>query len=271
MGLIASIVLVSFNLPEIKRKAKIAKTLEFSQSLLNTLGAEAVLLLNFDEGQGNQAKDGSGYNNHGILHPSTDPPQWTDETPHKVIATGEGRHALEFDGEDDYVDCGNDASLNITDEITIEAWIKTGKVGRGAIYARGLGTGNDTQAMSYFFFVDVDYPGKIRLRISNGTTENTVYSNTSVNDNVWHHVAASFDGTTLKIYIDGVNEKTESQDITPQVGDRTYIGRKTQSPFGWQFKGFIDEVRIYNQALSEAAIQRHYTKGLERHKNLAVK
>ena len=72
--------------------------------------SDAVLIQHFDEGSGTIAKDESGYGNDGIIHGAT----WT---------TGISGKALSFDGIDDYIDCGNDASLDIADEITIEAWM----------------------------------------------------------------------------------------------------------------------------------------------------
>ena len=66
----------------------------------------------FDEGTGTIANDSSGNNNNGTLYNG---PIWEE---------GQVNKALSFDGSNDYVDCGNDESLNITDKITIEAWVK---------------------------------------------------------------------------------------------------------------------------------------------------
>jgi len=64
----------------------------------------------FNEGTGSTAKDSSPFGNNGTIHGAS----WV---------RGKFGYALKFDGTDDYVDCGSDDSLNITDAITIEAWI----------------------------------------------------------------------------------------------------------------------------------------------------
>jgi len=79
-----------------------------------------ILMLNVDEGTGNP-QDSSGKGNHGTITGAT----WTTQ--------GKFGNALEFDGVNDMVNCGNDESLNITDRITVEAWIKPGTKGTIAV------------------------------------------------------------------------------------------------------------------------------------------
>ena len=67
----------------------------------------------FDEGKGNIAKDSLGMGNDGTISGGA------------TYTKGVSGSGLKFDGVDGYVDCGNNASLNITDTITIEAWVKT--------------------------------------------------------------------------------------------------------------------------------------------------
>lgn len=118
MGLLSSIVLV--NLKGTREKARIAKILEFSQSVNHALGAYAVGIWRFEEGQGSTAYDSSGYGNNGKLGDGTctpgfgNCPNWT---------TGILGYALSFDGTDDYVQVVHSASLNITSAITLEAWV----------------------------------------------------------------------------------------------------------------------------------------------------
>src|SRR3989344_4913080 len=120
IGLLSSIVLVSMG--GLQGKAKIVKTLQFSQSVSHALGAYAVGVWGFDEGEGSgtTALDGSGYGNNGTIVGAV----YTDETPHKAIGRGSGKYALSFDGVDDSVSVPNSSSLNPTSQITIEAWVK---------------------------------------------------------------------------------------------------------------------------------------------------
>lgn len=121
IGLLSSIVLVNLKSP--RERARIAAGLQFSQSVFNALGSEAVGVWSFDEGSGTVVKDSSGYGNNGTLAGTT-LPSFVADTPHYVVGTGAERYALSFNGTDNYVDCGNNATLQIADVITLEAWIK---------------------------------------------------------------------------------------------------------------------------------------------------
>jgi|GEM_PF-2512163 len=88
----------------------IVNTSQATCQWLKSGGDDLVLRLDMNENDGNTVYDSSGYGNNGTIHGAT----WT---------TGKFGSALSFDGENDYVDCGNDSSLDITDAITIEAWV----------------------------------------------------------------------------------------------------------------------------------------------------
>lgn len=124
IGLISSIVLVQIKTP--REKAQIAKSLQFSNTIQNALGSEGVGTWSFDD-QTNPTKDSSGYGNNGTIYGAS----FTDETPHKVVGTGAGRYALQFDGVDDYVDCGAPSSLDIPGDKTLELWVKFNSLGEG--------------------------------------------------------------------------------------------------------------------------------------------
>ena len=118
IGLLASVVLVSMK--GMREKARIASALKFSQSLQNSLGSESVGVWSFDEGEGTIVHDSSGYNNHCTIYGAS----FTQDTPERIVHSNSSTYSLSFDGQNDYLDCGNDESLDITDEITIEAWVK---------------------------------------------------------------------------------------------------------------------------------------------------
>ena len=113
IGLLASVVLVTIS--NQREKARIAGVLKFSFGLQHALGDSVVGIWSFEEASG-QLKDSSGYGNDGVYNGAL----W------QQTGSPTRTYALGFDGSDDFVNVSNSANLNITDAITIEAWIKPG-------------------------------------------------------------------------------------------------------------------------------------------------
>jgi len=193
----------------------------------------------FDEGSGVTIYDRSGNENNGTLNGN---PQWV---------AGKIGGALEFDGKDDYLDCGNYASLDITDKVTIAVWVKTNDAG-------------NSQHNPYVTKGDHSYA--IKHHISN-SIEFFIYHDKNWHlvhfpvdgsfNGVWHHLAGTYDGTNLKLYIDGKLEATNA--YTGSIASSNFsvnIGRNAQTE---QFyKGAIDDVRIYKRALMQDEIAAIY-------------
>jgi len=185
----------------------------------------------------NNAQDSSGNGNDGTL---VGGPTWA--------AAGRIGAALSLDGVDDYVNCGNGASLDITDRVTLAAWVKTGDAANGehnpyvvkgdTSYALKHNTGNTIE----FFIYD-------------GTwyAANSAVVTTDFN-NEWHHVAGTYDGVQLKVYVDGV--VVGSNLHTGVIASAAYevnIGRDAQNATRL-YKGLIDDVRIYHGVLPKSEI-----------------
>ncbi len=212
-------------------------SLVFVLAVVGETSAELVGHWKFDEGSGNIAVDVSGYGNDGTINGAT----WT---------TGKFGPGLNFDGTDDDVDCGNDESLNITGEITIALWIKPSVAGEG-----GSNVGPVCKAEA-----GVD-PWSWQLRYNapgggnymgfqfNGDPEGSTW--VSVQQDLlpgeWYHIAGTFDGANIVCYLNGV--ETERNTIS---GIRGGSGRFFIGQDGWDniFNGVVDELRIYNHALS---------------------
>jgi hypothetical protein len=187
----------------------------------------------FDETSGTTAKDSSGKGNDGRI---VGTPQWV---PGKIGG------ALQFNGST-YVDCGNGPSLNVREQITIAFWFKVQAFsntweaflakGDGAYRAsRSNGTDNATH-----------------MGITGGNYFDAV---TIITDNQWHFWTGTYDGTTATIYIDGKQDATRQ--YSGGIGDSSsynlYIGENQQAT-GRMLHGLLDDVRIYDRALSEQQI-----------------
>jgi len=195
----------------------------------------------FNEKSGIIANDSSRYRNTGTLIGATHLPVWADK-------------GIKFDGVDDYVDAGNGASLNITGAITIEAWVNEVQTSPNKkIVSKRTGT--------FMYFLGSD-SGNLYAGIGNGTSVGVSGKATILGTGL-HHVAFTYSNTEKKIRIfkDGVN--VENTTITQNLSSFTAnlgIGAETIIPptFTNFFNGSIDEVRIYNRALSASEIKRHY-------------
>ena len=159
--------------------------------------------------------------------------------------------AMAFDGTNDYVTLPNNASLNITGPITMSAWIKTSFSGAYQYVISGL-TGGSPYA-GYGLTISPDN----KISYWSGAHAAWVDGSSTVNDNKWHHITAVESGTTVRFYKDGVADGTASTQQPNSYSDVRKIGIFTdnsQNPF----KGSIDDVRIYNRALSADEIKRLY-------------
>jgi hypothetical protein len=157
-------------------------------------------------------------------------------------------HSLSLNGTSGYVSVPNSASINISGPITIEAWIKlnasTGDyrdiVCREAWGQAGTGGG-------YEFAITNS--GKVRLDLYQSHNQyTTAIGVTTVTANAWHHVAGVFDGSQIRVYLDGVLDGSVSTTNGPASGTSVLnIGKSTYTTY--YFAGLIDEVRLSAAAL----------------------
>jgi predicted outer membrane repeat protein len=199
----------------------------------------------FDECTGGTAYDSAG-SNHGTFRGD---PNW--------VSGYVGSCALEFDGVDDYVRISPDSSLNLQ-YVTMSAWVQV----RGT----GPGTNNHvlnrqmTKPGTYVLWVrasDDRMGGQVRLQGSESTGR-TAMSNNAVSGE-WTHICATYDGDKLKLYIDSVPQ--DDVDDTNGTMDTDNPGVFTigahPAPASY-FDGSIDDVRLYNRALSTQEVQQLY-------------
>jgi hypothetical protein len=186
-----------------------------------------------DDGGGDIALDWSGYNNHGVVVGN---PQWI---------TGQLDGALYLDGYDDCVDLSDPESLNIADAVSLLAWIKPESLGNGADQTF-ISKGQESYALKQAS------NNTLEFRISD-TINVQATIDSSLNGD-WHHVAGTYDGSSLNVYLDGVFQGTTSSVGTVNASAyNVNIGRESVGN-RFHYNGGIDDVRIYTRALTEDEI-----------------
>lgn len=164
------------------------------------------------------------------------------------------QNALNFDGTNDYVNLGNSSSINITGTaLTMEAWIYPtswkSQVWQGNIISKesAVGTGYMLRAGS---------GGRLNINIGSGGPWNELTSSSAVLTlNTWQHVAATYDGSYLRLYVNGVltDSLSKTVSIVGTVSNNLYLGESPAYP-GRYFPGAVDEVRIWNVTRTKAEI-----------------
>ncbi|HPD64716.1 MAG TPA: hypothetical protein P5050_09740 [Bacteroidia bacterium] len=177
----------------------------------------------------------------------------------RTIAQNAGS-CVSFDGVDDYINCGNNSSVQITtNAVTMEAWIKA-STWKTNVYE---GTIVNKEGSSAGYMLRCGNGGELNMAIGNGSTWSQIYSgstSTYMSLNQWYHVCGIYDGSTLKLYING--NQVASGTFSGNIGNTTnnlWIG-STQLYSSRTFKGNIDEVRIWKTAVSINTVKEYMFK-----------
>ncbi len=189
----------------------------------------------FNEGSGTIAGDSSGNGNFGML---VNGPVWT---------TGIEGTALRFDGVDDYVEVGNSASLNPAAELSLAVWVNASSFSSTQLLVSKYGAGGIQ------YFMRIQSGGRVRFGLNAGGIVTDVNTNTTLSANTWHHVAATYDGTQMRVYVDGVLDAFATKTgLMNDNGSNLNIARHEANRMF--FNGLLDEVRLYNQALTDSEV-----------------
>jgi hypothetical protein len=156
-------------------------------------------------------------------------------------------YALEYNGKDNYVDCGNDSSLALEKEFTLCAWIF--RKSDSGDWERILAKSDDKEYDYWLQLKPYEYSasGGIVLQDGAQTRHLDGIQGTPVPRNEWVHLAVVYDGSKLAAYINGVLDKSRALSGLIRTSSKPlFIGRLQNS---YNFAGLIDEVTIWNRAL----------------------
>ena len=195
----------------------------------------------FGEASGTSVSDASGRGNAGTISGAARTP------------SGRFGPALSFDGVNDWVTVADSASLDLTTRATLEAWVyptALGSVWRTVVFkeqasqlAYGLYANNDIGRPSGHLFT---------------TSELFTSGSSALALNTWSHLAMTWDGTTQRVFVNGaqVGTRTVGGTLVNGTGPLRFGGNGVWAEW---FAGRIDEVRVYDRALSQAELQSDMT------------
>ncbi|WP_179348787.1 LamG-like jellyroll fold domain-containing protein [Winogradskyella pacifica] len=153
--------------------------------------------------------------------------------------------AIYFNGTDSYIDMQNTLDLNPSG-FTISAWIKseTSNTGHVSILSK-----RDI-AFTEGYDLTLTDTNKINIKWKNEHSQ-SLTSFTSIPDNKWHHIAVTYDGSQVSIFIDGVLDNTAEKTAPTATNESFHIAAAGKRLPIQHFKGHIDEVQIWNTSLTE--------------------
>ena len=192
----------------------------------------------FDEGSGNTACDSSGNSNTGNLNNG---PVWVE---------GRVGKALSFDGVDDYVRIEDSSSLDMVGQLTVEAWVCPTTYIDGSHIVSRCNYGGPYA--SHIYVLGIYGNGKVHYSVN--PLPNAATSVATIPLYSWTHLAMTYDGSHVCLYINGTHDSDYSQ--TGPINTTSLwlsIGCKPSGPNAY-FNGKIDDVKIYNRALSQEEI-----------------
>lgn len=159
--------------------------------------------------------------------------------------------ALSFDGSDDYVGCGNGASLDITGAITVGVWVYI--LGNASAVRAGIvGKAGANEVTGWVVAQQSEALNDIRLYYSN-----TSFLIGTITRDKWYYLVFVYNGTNITPYIDGVPGTSGAASAFTSTTNSLEIGRNSGRT-GSRINGIVSGVRIWNRALSAREVLDHY-------------
>lgn len=238
-------------------KSGVATTASFENTFTKETGTSNLAARwHFDEGSGSSVTDSSTNSNTGTISGASwegsDGGGWYNRSD---VGFSSGDSLL-FNGTSDFITVANHVSLTLN-SMTIEAWIRNDAVSTSQYV---IAKWDPPLVMSYALAISTEY---ILLQTtsdgSNVTLDNLSTNPDKIIDGQWHHIAATFDDTlnTKTLYIDGDNAIASNGWAGPIFSGSADLLIGSDTDFTFLYTGTIDEVSIYNTALSAAEILAH--------------
>ncbi|OHB57637.1 MAG: hypothetical protein A2173_10470 [Planctomycetes bacterium RBG_13_44_8b] len=156
---------------------------------------------------------------------------------------------MSFDGNGDYVDCGNNPAFDITGQITVSSWVNIRSI--PTAWAAIVVKGEHAWRLSAYSSQRSFHFGICYWEKANYSAD----GQTQVALNEWHHVCGTYDGATINLYLDAAPEATKASTSGIDVyNTNLWIGANSEYAEPRYWDGLIDEVIIYNRALSQAEV-----------------
>jgi hypothetical protein len=215
---------------------------------------------NMEENTGSTIYDKSGNNNSGTLGAGTSSPQWKQG----FLGTGSG---LLFDGVDDSVIISNNSILNIgTSDFTLSTWIKGKDMANGDVILGKTNGGGCSASYGFHFSVfDSLYP---TLHFcTSGASHATIQGTQTLSNNQWYQIQIVVDrdsSTATQVYVNGQAVTTTVSNLSSHTGSisntvNLAIGSESDGGFNWD--GYIDQVKIYAYARTPAQVAWEFNRG----------
>ena len=221
------------------RQSKITSSLLMLLVIFSMISVQAalddsvVLYLPFDEGSGNTVADASSYGNDAAVTGGT----WV---------SGKYGGGMEF-GAEKFLEIADSDSLDLTTTLSISMWVKITEGGE----ATQSGLEKQPAWQDGEYNLAAVYSGGVLLQAADWPDEcdDEAVTSEGIQDGTWHHIAGTYDGKAIKVYIDGAEKASLDCVGEIKVGDgSTYVGSRggTQR---W-VNGTLDEIKVFNRALS---------------------
>ena len=171
---------------------------------------------------------------------------------------GSSNTAASFNGSTQYVDVPSSASLNVSSGVTVEAWVKPNAM-------PGLGL-SGTIAMKasdppYAYWLQVTDTDRAKFGVGVGGVNHPLSAGGVVSAGSWYHLVGTYDGSVQRLYVNGSLVASQAQTgNVDTVGGDFRIGTTRATEF---FNGTIDDVAVYNKALTPAQVEAHYEAGAQ--------
>lgn len=192
----------------------------------------------FAEGTGNQTADASGHGSAGTLSG----PAWN--------AAGKYGSALTFDGTNDWVTVADASWLDVSGGLTLEAWVRP----NGGPSWRTIMLKENGSTLAYALYAGAS-GGRPMGIVLTGGSQRKLSGPSALPANTWTHLALTYNGAQMRLYVNGVERASMAvTGVIPNSSGPLRIGGNSVWSSEW-FKGELDELRVYNRALSVTEIQ----------------